>query len=517
MSRDSISDEQRVIISQDRLSEEQKETLRQVRTGAATVLKIVDDCLEGRGTLRNGCKEAGYNYNMFLYYLKRFFAPDGRTVNKMAEFPAFVPSFAENLYAKVFRVPEDRVSKIMPPDAEVAAERVLLMLNQRAACVLRSRLGGASLESIGQDMGITRERVRQIEAKAYADLRCVDSVRILKYGPAELERRKTESEEKTDRFVSDTVLSEAAECEIALTSVSPLCDAISAPETPLRDLRLSTRAYNACRKLGIKTLADFTRYSKQSFRSAAGIGDTVFAEVSFMLRNNDVAFAPEPDDDGNEALSNAFLQSSVAEYVYSGVFLVPINKVGAIMPDDAEAAVDCVLSSLDRFEASVVMLRAQGLTYSAICQKLGRDISAIYRIERSAFLKLRGAPRKAVLEFGPEAMKDALGSLSEKKTELADKCAAVLRGEVAFDADDGRDENDGLAPTGDLSVWNGISVLGLSNRAYNACRRAGIETIGDLRRYTKERFMRIHGVGAETVQETEEKLAEHGLAFSAGV
>ena len=66
-----------------------------------------------------------------------------------------------------------------------SVERVLSSLSSREAQVIRLRfgIGGGSpqtLEKVGQHFGVTRERIRQIEAKALKKLRTPKNARQLK-------------------------------------------------------------------------------------------------------------------------------------------------------------------------------------------------------------------------------------------------------------------------------------------------------------------------------------------------
>ena len=76
---------------------------------------------------------------------------------------------------------EDR-SALAPADAasyqllKEQVEDVLCTLNEREARVLQLRFGledgrSRTLEEVGKDFGVTRERIRQIEAKALRKLR----------------------------------------------------------------------------------------------------------------------------------------------------------------------------------------------------------------------------------------------------------------------------------------------------------------------------------------------------------
>ena len=70
-------------------------------------------------------------------------------------------------------------------DLQERTREVLRTLTQREEKVLRMRFGigeksDHTLEEVGQDFDVTRERIRQIEAKALRKLRHPTRARILK-------------------------------------------------------------------------------------------------------------------------------------------------------------------------------------------------------------------------------------------------------------------------------------------------------------------------------------------------
>lgn len=56
-------------------------------------------------------------------------------------------------------------------DTRDEVERILARLPRRQADILRERMAGKTLSEIGKALGVTRERVRQIEAMAYEYVR----------------------------------------------------------------------------------------------------------------------------------------------------------------------------------------------------------------------------------------------------------------------------------------------------------------------------------------------------------
>jgi carbon monoxide dehydrogenase subunit G len=59
-----------------------------------------------------------------------------------------------------------------------------------------------------------------------------------------------------------------------------------------------------------------------------------------------------------------------------------------------------------------------------------------------------------------------------------------------------------------------LDVLNLPVRSYNALRREGVNTVGDLASKTAEQLLAIDNIGPASVEEIRQKLADHGLALS---
>jgi RNA polymerase primary sigma factor len=83
------------------------------------------------------------------------------------------------------------VEAVSPVDASVARarneeiERLLAGLTEREAIVIKSRYGlvdgiSKTLDQIGEDLGVTRERIRQIEAKTMSKLKHPSRAQALK-------------------------------------------------------------------------------------------------------------------------------------------------------------------------------------------------------------------------------------------------------------------------------------------------------------------------------------------------
>lgn len=72
-----------------------------------------------------------------------------------------------------------------------------------------------------------------------------------------------------------------------------------------------------------------------------------------------------------------------------------------------------------------------------------------------------------------------------------------------------REEADKKRPIMETS----IDALDLSCRAYNCCKRAGINTLGDLSMKTLDDMYHVRNLGRHSLQEIEKKMSEYGLRF----
>ena len=74
---------------------------------------------------------------------------------------------------------------------------------------------------------------------------------------------------------------------------------------------------------------------------------------------------------------------------------------------------------------------------------------------------------------------------------------------------------------GDMKVIRGvpsamstnIDDMGLSDRARNCLRRAGLQTISDLCSRTKDEMLKVRNLGSKSLKEIESKMSELGVAF----
>ena len=195
-----------------------------------------------------------------------------------------------NLLDDIFNEPWEEVLNADQKDGLCYA---ISTLDERTrACLYRYYCDGKTLDKVGTEHGITRERVRQIISRACAMLRKPSSAIYIKLGYeaasecvrlneaarrlADVERRldakqgALEQRQKAlDRW--DTALKECAD---------------EREEITLNDLDLTVRAYNILRRKGARNLRDVAEIlDSGKFNTFRGVGRTTLEEVVVKVSN----------------------------------------------------------------------------------------------------------------------------------------------------------------------------------------------------------------------------------------
>ena len=153
-----------------------------------------------------------------------------------------------------------------PSDFDGSLEYVLHSLAERERRVLDFRYkDGLTFEEIGKRFCVTRERIRQIHAKALRKLRHPGRLNYLKYGVSGVIDRKTENAR-----------------EAALASLPK-------PDKPeditLEELELSVRSYNCLKRAGMNTLRDVSEMTFDELCHVRNLGKHSLDEICAALTN----------------------------------------------------------------------------------------------------------------------------------------------------------------------------------------------------------------------------------------
>lgn len=176
----------------------------------------------------------------------------------------------------------DEIVWVDDEDHVAGLEHALLTLSDREQKVLEERFQESkTLEEVGRDLNVTRERIRQIEAKALRKLRHPSRRNFIMhgyFGGAELKELKAKAEELDAREKSlqerERKLNEVLEKykpkfdALHITIESPLEEVQEAfrNNMPIEEMDLSVRSFNCLRRANIRTVLDLINYCENDGR-----------------------------------------------------------------------------------------------------------------------------------------------------------------------------------------------------------------------------------------------------------
>jgi len=164
----------------------------------------------------------------------------------------------------------------------------LATLTEREQKVLSLRYkDGFTLEKTAKALNITRERVRQIEAKAMRKMRHPSRIELMKAVPfAELheaEKKYAALKEQHELLVRafELINNKATTPE----EVRTLAEGAVWMRTDISELDFSCRTYNCLKRAGKNTLKDLAEMTEEDLRSVRNLGHKSFDEVVYILKD----------------------------------------------------------------------------------------------------------------------------------------------------------------------------------------------------------------------------------------
>ena len=167
-----------------------------------------------------------------------------------------------------------------------------IVLTERENKILQMRYEwGMSLEEAGKECGVTRERIRQVEAKAIRklrshryEIRCVPEAELRK-ATNEVEHYKAQAEylqAELDKIRNITP-EQRTEAEKKGTFL----------ETSIDELDLSVRSYSCCKRAGINTLGDLCGKTYTEMQKVRNLGKKSLQEIAQKMTEYGLRFKPE--------------------------------------------------------------------------------------------------------------------------------------------------------------------------------------------------------------------------------
>jgi len=179
---------------------------------------------------------------------------------------------------------------------------LLNTLTEREARIVTSRLiDGYTLEAVGLQEGVTRDRIRQIEAKAIRKLRHPSRLYIMRYGKEviglqdDIKKLTIELSKKKKELIdaiNNPFEIELTEEEMMLSTLSQKID----------NLDFSVRTFNCLRRGGIETLSQLVQSTVHDLQKLRNLGNRSLKEIIYKLNDMGLSLKEETEQDANERI-----------------------------------------------------------------------------------------------------------------------------------------------------------------------------------------------------------------------
>lgn len=177
----------------------------------------------------------------------------------------------------------------LPTDFNQTLAYVLAGLTEREQAVIEMYFKhNMTYEQIGREFNVTRERIRQIEAKALRKLRHPSRLQLIKKGVRDWvasarEEGRQENINAELKTAIDSIVEIAKKLEIDLSTrdiMPPVKD------IPIEHLDLSVRSYNVLKRAGYNTLESVCELSMNDFLRLRNIGKKSAEEILEKIKEH---------------------------------------------------------------------------------------------------------------------------------------------------------------------------------------------------------------------------------------
>lgn len=197
-----------------------------------------------------------------------------------------------NLILDIFNVESE--CENIPADIEGTVDYIISRFDKRVQRVIIGRYKeGKTCEQIGKELGVTRERIRQIETRALRQMRNPKCRKLLSLGIAEyiaqIRISATESSASKQisaateviKIVADRLSKITGDDEISVMMEKKLQDSRLA--LTISDLELSARTYNCLSRAGLRTVYDILNCGDLS--KVRNLGERCLEEITQKIRD----------------------------------------------------------------------------------------------------------------------------------------------------------------------------------------------------------------------------------------
>ena len=166
-------------------------------------------------------------------------------------------------------------------------------LSERENKIIQMRYEwGMTLEEAGKECGVTRERIRQVEAKAIRKLRFQQYKGTIMCVP-KAEWRKAQNEAEHYKAQAEYLQSELDKIRNITPDQRTEAYKGTLLETTINELDMSVRSYNCCKRAGINTLGDLCGKTYTEMTRVRNLGKRSLQEIESKMIEYNLRFKPE--------------------------------------------------------------------------------------------------------------------------------------------------------------------------------------------------------------------------------
>ena len=204
------------------------------------------------------------------------------------------PEAFGNYYDEIIPNFNENIKRILDKEMFSDRERYCLMAYYKDA---------RNLEDIGKSLGVTRERIRQIEAKAIRKLKHPTNREMLLQGKDKFELISINEKEEIikefkEKIGYDLIVEWIGNHEITEELLDVCYSVINTynngpkgqGEATIEDLDLSVRSYNCLKRWGIHTLKDLTSMTRDDMMKVRNLGKRSLKEIESKLKEIGLTF-----------------------------------------------------------------------------------------------------------------------------------------------------------------------------------------------------------------------------------